>query len=178
MDVSLFKSQVQCTGTVTTPPESCGYIIAEMIKDYSTEKFGVYSEQQQSVDVALPLVLKARKYMPYPLTSPPRLPSTSHPSNLITTNIPSNPADGRCQLTINVTGGEVKAMWGHVWLATEALVAKCVRGGSGSKAIVESWQDRPGRQPPPPSELYVSVTDEPAPSGVSAAVSGTGTATA
>ena len=48
-------AQAQCVGTVTTPPSSCRYIMDEMDKTVTNERFG----RTGRVDVALPLTLRA-----------------------------------------------------------------------------------------------------------------------
>ena len=48
-------ARAQCVGTVTTPPSSCRYIIDEMDKTLTKERFG----RTGQVDVALPLTLRA-----------------------------------------------------------------------------------------------------------------------
>ena len=57
--VAIFKPQVTCSGTMTAPPSSCRYIMDEMLKVVSNENYGRATDP--SIDVALPLTLRARK---------------------------------------------------------------------------------------------------------------------
>lgn len=71
--IALFKPQVTCAETVSTPPSSCAYIIDEMLKTTNEEFFGHATDP--SITVALPLTLQARKQRlkqitPLPATLP------------------------------------------------------------------------------------------------------------
>ena len=57
--IALFKPQVTCAGTVTTPLSSCRYIMDEMYRNLREERFGRPTDRL--IDVALPLTLQARK---------------------------------------------------------------------------------------------------------------------
>ena len=58
--VSAFQGlEPTCTGTVTTPVGSCGYIMDNMYKTFSTERFG--RARLPGLKVALPLTLRARE---------------------------------------------------------------------------------------------------------------------
>ena len=126
-----FTPFATCVRPVSTPEDSCGYIMDEMYKTKKDEVFGT-ATPTSPVDVALPLTLKARKQdldkLILPLSTV--LPMLTHPW-LMT-------ADGRCQVVISRTGGPAMTSWFAVWLHLEATVAKCIRAGRGGRSEIKA----------------------------------------
>ena len=139
----------QCTRPIEASPESCQYILDEMLRTKFVERMG--KAPDRGVTVSLPIILRARRSSDE---------SMCMTIDLANANLSNQTADGQCQVILDTLGATVTTTWSEVWMAIKVVNAKCVRAGHGGQAVVAATI--PGTSTPS-EELRIAIMDEPTP---------------
>lgn len=108
--IASYKPNVRCSSLSGPPWRSCVSILSNMHADKNRQTFGHVPDGR--VKVRLPYRYEAGETFCF----------------LIFASCLFYPADGRCRVTIDITGQPTGLSWYEAWEGVVALAAVCVRG--------------------------------------------------